>query len=138
TGGPMTLDDFWVIVDDASGRANGNKARFLDTISVSLRNLSAHEIVEFKRRMQDCVQHAYSWPLRAASEIVRDGCFHNEFEYFCAWLISRGRDTFDAAVRNADSLADLSIDDRASCEFEPFLEAPYEAYKRSTGMPFPH
>ena len=49
----QTLDDFWVIVDDASGRANGNKARFLDTISVSLRNLSAHEIVEFKRRMQE-------------------------------------------------------------------------------------
>ena len=43
----------------------------------------------------------------AATLIHEDGCYVDGFEDFRAWLIFQGRETYLAALRDPDSLADV-------------------------------
>ena len=50
-----------------------------------------------------------------------------------SWLISRGRATFEAAVRDPDSLADLVDADRDDYEFEDLWGLALDVYGERTG-----
>ena len=38
---------------------------------------------------------------------MNGGCFDDGFRYFCPWLISEGRETFERALADPESLAEL-------------------------------
>ena len=98
--------------------------------------MSPEDIVRFQTDFQEQLARSHSWNLWGAAYVINTGCSDDCFEYFRAWLISRGRAAFDAVVANPDSLADLP-DFRPGAEFEDILHVAAEAYRAKTGNDLP-
>src|SRR5687767_3008964 len=96
----MTQETFWGILDDARRRTTGGDAdAHADLVVAMLAAASVEEIVCFAQWFHHMMDRAATTPLMAAYGLIHDGC-HSEdgFECFRAWLIGRGRETFDAVV----------------------------------------
>ncbi|HEV2172244.1 MAG TPA: DUF4240 domain-containing protein, partial [Nitrospira sp.] len=70
-----------------------------------------------------------------AAFVINGGCSDDGFEYFRGWLMLQGRDVWEAALRDPDSLAEVAIDGNADCE--DVLSVATEAYRRVTGRSLP-
>jgi hypothetical protein len=67
--------------------------------------------------------------------VLNGGASDDGFEYFQRWLISKGREVFEAAVADPDSLADLlAPDTEGPCEFEEFAYVASEVWAEKTGI----
>jgi hypothetical protein len=80
---------------------------------------------------------AYTWDLWAAAYVINGGCSDDGFEYFRAWLISRGSDTFEKALADPDSLASLRGLEPDECELESLLYVAAEAYEEAAESELP-
>jgi hypothetical protein len=78
---------------------------------------------------------SYRWDLWAAGYLINGGCSDDGFDYFRGWLITQGRQIWEAAIADPDSLADVALDADASCEAmaEDMLGAAMVAYGVVTG-----
>jgi hypothetical protein len=81
---------------------------------------------------------SYVAQLWAAAFVINGGCSDDGFEYFRGWLITRGREVFERALADPDSLADLLAVQAAAatwndleCEFA--LDITNIAYPQVTG-----
>jgi hypothetical protein len=59
---------------------------------------------------------AYDWNLWGAAYLINGGCSDDGFHYFCNWLTLKGRDVFQAALTNPDTLADVVDPDDGDVE----------------------
>ena len=57
----------------------------------------------------------------------------DSFDYFCDWLISRGRDVFERALADPESLADVPEAADGEVEAEGLRCAVQEAYEATHG-----
>src|SRR5205807_9971881 len=80
---------------------------------------------------------ACSWDLWGAAYLINGGCSDDGFDYFRAWLISRGRTVYEAAIKDPDSLAGLTDPERDDYEFEELWSVGLEVYKELTGEDMP-
>lgn len=82
---------------------------------------------------------AYTSELWGAAYIMNGGCSGDMFEYFRAWLIAQGRATFEAALKDPDTLAkaSLTLGEPGNHDFESLLYAPAEAHEAKTGKELP-
>lgn len=127
----MTIDEFWDIVDRvhaASPSDMKNKCRLLGD---KLRRLPAKEVLSFGRHFADCFYKAYHWDIWGAAIIIDHGCGDDSFMDFRSTLISLGRAPFEAALRDADSLADFDIDP-AWATYEGYQYVMPEVYEEMT------
>jgi hypothetical protein len=49
--------------------------------------------------------------LWGAAYVIEGGCSDDSFDYFRAYLISRGRAVYERAIADPDSLADIELED---------------------------
>jgi uncharacterized protein DUF4240 len=80
--------------------------------------------------------------LWAAAYMINGGCSDEGFDHFRGWLIANGREVLARAVREPDSLAELSsvqaaADSGAVFEAEAVLSIAQEAYQQATGEELP-
>ena len=68
----------------------------------------------------------------AATLIHEDGCYSDGFEDFRAWLIFQGRETYLAALKDPDSLADVPACVEDDCRFADLPYVGSTAYARLT------
>ncbi len=71
---------------------------------------------------------SYRWDLWGAAFVINGGCSDDGFDYFRGWLMLQGRDVWEAALRDPESLADVSFDGDAGCE--DVLYAAGKAYEQ--------
>jgi Protein of unknown function (DUF4240) len=62
------------------------------------------------------------------------GCSDDGFEYFRAWLLAQGRDTFEKALEDPDTLAALEDPEG---ELEEFMYLARQAYEGKTSEQMP-
>jgi hypothetical protein len=131
----MHLDEFWAIIQDSRlnfdpALRDGNKEHQIQRLQQALGELPVEEIVEFQRHFDERMNEAYRWDLWAAAYIVEGGCSDDGFSDFRSWLISMGREVFNAALRDPESLVDVAdapgIED---CSFEEFQYVPSQLYE---------
>jgi len=106
----MTLDQFWTLiakVKEASGADVERRCEFLDA---ELRKLPLVEVRAFDAHFTACLDRAYTWDLWAAAYIIGGGCSDDGFWDFRSTLISMGRETFERAVADPETLADVTIE----------------------------
>lgn len=73
--------------------------------------------------------------LWGAAYVLHGGASDDGFEYFQRWLISKGRDFFEAVVSDLDSLSGLLADDPGGpCEFEEFAYVAGKVWQEKTGI----
>lgn len=137
-----TTADYWPLIERTRPRRGLLGPRDPDELhelhaarlAKALSGLSPEEIVAFKVWLEDKMDRANRWDLWHAAYLLMGGCSDDMFEYFHAWLISRGRPAFERVLENPYNLADLRLrEPEMECEFESLLYVPAGAYERATG-----
>lgn len=114
----MDAKRFWDIIDTAKSAARGDADTFLEKLSAALTKLPPAEIVGFDAQLRARMSEAYAWPLWGAAYVMNGGCSDDGFEYWRCWLIAQGREVFENALKNPDSLASAKLKFGEEGEFE--------------------
>lgn len=69
--------------------------------------MTPEELQSFQSHYDRLIGRANRWDLWGAAYVINGGCSDDGFRYFRDWLISEGRETYEAALRDPDSLAAL-------------------------------
>jgi len=135
TASPMQGDKFWQIVKRAAESDHDPDAHE-EVLRAELRELSLQEIISFEVAFRRYLNEAYTWDLWGAAYVIHGGCSDDGFEYFRRWLVSRGRDVYEAALADPDSLAQLNIRPGPDgvCEFEAIYYIAGQIFKEKGGQ----
>ncbi len=125
---------FWQMIDGSVAESQGDADSQIDLLADSLRQLPAEEIAGFSEELGHALLAAYSWDLWGAAHLLNAGSTHDEFEAFRAWLVCQGREIFQGAVANPDSLVDVTDPEVREYEGEEFLHLPSQIYEEITGQ----
>jgi hypothetical protein len=139
----MNIDRFWEIIglsrrEFDPARRDGNMERQLQELEALLSELSPEEIFAFDKHLTEHMKRAYRWDLWGAAYILASGCSDDGFVDFRGWLISMGRQVFESAMADVESLAEIA--DGPGIEdvlFEGFINVPDQVYEQLTGREIP-
>ncbi|GIG01141.1 DUF4240 domain-containing protein [Catellatospora citrea] len=120
----MDRDQFWAIVDRAregidDTRSGEGAAIVAGRIGNRLTELGREAAVAFDLRYDALGAESYDWNLWGAAYLMKGGCSDDAFDYFRGWLVAQGRSTWEQALQDPDTLAELGIDpddDFLECE----------------------
>ncbi|MFI6514924.1 DUF4240 domain-containing protein [Spirillospora sp. NPDC050679] len=142
----MDSERWWRIVHDAraavgerAGDRDSADDPLVEAVVERLVRLPAEEIVAFDVRYVETADSAYTRPLWNAAYLIEGGCGDDGFMDFRAGLMLQGREAFERAVADPDSLADLPVVRRMGTEgqgwlgCEGFSYAARDAYRRARG-----
>ncbi|MDR3613220.1 MAG: DUF4240 domain-containing protein [Candidatus Obscuribacterales bacterium] len=107
----MNEDQFWAFIDQSiatDGKANSLREqtqKLMCLLELLDKNSYLDFITQFKAKLFD----AYTWDLWAVAYIAYNFTSESGFEEFRAWLISRGRQNFEAALADFHVAADLVL-----------------------------
>src|SRR6478752_2589958 len=124
----MDLNQFWHLVDSTRGQP--------DRAAKLAELLAAHtpdDIIRFRLVYDDLMQAANRVDLWGAAHVINGGCTDDGFYYFREGLIELGRPVFEAAVKDPDSLADVTTPGERIQESEGLGNAPLMAWVAKTG-----
>jgi hypothetical protein len=137
----MNIDQFWNLIGASrSGfrpdHADGNMERQIEAVRELLSKIPANEVREFDDQMHSLLIEAYTWDLWGAAELVGGGwCSDDSFTDFRSWLISMGRNTFEEALVDADSLAGPAfLPGVEDVFFEQFQFVAGDVFEEMTGQ----
>lgn len=123
-------ETFWELIDRSRGNAS-DQFEFLDNLKESLEAFHPNEIRKFQKLLLSTIAELYSWEHWALAYIVRRGCGDDEFDYFRAWSVSVGRESFEAIVRlDMQYLKNVFSEDP---QLEPMLYLAESVYEEKTG-----
>lgn len=138
----MNLDRFWDLIEQARRKIDASKGSPGDlllsdeeALAEVLAPLPPEDIIQFDQRFSERIIAAYRWDLWAALAILEGGAGDDAFEHFRAELILYGRDVFEAALRDADSLTDAGP---LPWGMEGLIYVPARVYEAKTGSAFPY
>jgi hypothetical protein len=121
----MTRERFWSIV----AQVQGDEAQLEQVLSF----LEPSEIESFQVHFDELHALAYRWDLWGAAFIMEGGCSDDGFMDFRYALIALGREWFEAALKDPDSLC--GADGLVSNELYGY--AARKAYERASGHAMP-
>lgn len=135
----MDETEFWEIVDSTREAAEGDPDDHAELLVERLVQLDPEAVLDFARHFEARYNRAYSWDLLAAAAILLGGASDDAFDYFRCWLIGQGREVFEGAVHDAESLAELleDFDPSVDGDGEELGYAADEAYEQLTGLDSP-
>ena len=130
----MPAEDFWRIIARAAESAHDPDAQ-VNALRTALRGLTLEEIISFEVAFRRYLNNAYTWDLWGAAYVIHGGCSDDGFEYFRRWLVSRGRDVYEAALADPDSLAqrDAQPGPESLWEFEEIYYVAREVFEEKGG-----
>jgi hypothetical protein len=131
----MDDDRFWAFIGAARDAAGDDVEDRVSGLEQVLLNHHPEEVAEFRQKYDEMLARAYRWDLWGAAFVMIGGCSDDGFRYFRDWLISEGEATFEAALADPESLADVAQDDEF--ELESFGYVAGEVYEQMTDSPLP-
>ena len=128
----MSEDVFWDIIEKTK---SDDPQEQLDLLVELLSSKSVEEILGFDYRLDKFLEKSYNPDLWAAAYIVCGGASDDDFDYFRAWIISKGKDVYENAIGNPDSLLGVleKMDETDYPDNEEILYASLDAYEEVTG-----
>ena len=135
----MDETEFWEIVDSTREAAEGDPEDHADLLTERLIQLDPDAVLDFARHFESRYNRAYRWDLWGAAWVLLDGVSDDAFDFFRCWLIGQGREVFEGALHDPDSLADLldDFDEDLDGDGEELGYAADEAYEQLTGVVAP-
>jgi hypothetical protein len=97
--------------------------------------MPSDEIGAFAQLQEELMRTSFRWDLWGAAYLINGGCSDDGFDYFRGWLMLQGRDVWERALRDPESLADVSFEGEAECEAA--LYAASKAYEQVAGRTLP-
>lgn len=133
----MDRDAFWALIDRTRVGAELDPDAHEEAIRAALATVSAAELVDFERHANKLLARSYSMALWGAAYLINGGCSDDGFDYFRGWLIAQGRQVYDAALTDPDSLADAPGLGDGDVELEGMWYVARQAYEELTGSEMP-
>lgn len=127
----MDEERFWKIVKKACQSDPRRADEWDQRLETALEKLPPDEIVEWNHIFDRLAARAYTLDLWGAAYLINGGASDDGFYYFRCWLIGMGRDVYEAALANPDSLADVVVPD-LDAEAEIYAAA-HSAWMKVTG-----
>src|SRR5262245_12255316 len=103
----MDSSRFWQLIEHARKLSGKNTTYRVDALRELLIVLSPEDLQSFQTHYDEQIRRAFRWDLWGAAYLINGQYSDEGFRYFRDWLVSEGYRVFEAAVRWADSLADL-------------------------------
>ncbi|MCI0554705.1 MAG: DUF4240 domain-containing protein [Anaerolineae bacterium] len=132
----MDTETFWKLIDESRVAGHGDVIEQANFIIGKLLQLPETEIIAFERIFWQLMAEAYDANLWDAAHIIGCGCSDDGFEDFRAWLIAQGKERYEMALTDPESLVDLVNVDQFAQE-GALLYVAYEAYSQKTGHDTP-
>jgi hypothetical protein len=135
----MDETEFWELVDSTREAAEGDPGEQAGLLVGRLLQLDPDAVLDFARHFESRFNRAYRWDLWGAAWVLLDGADDDVFDFFRCWLIGQGREVFEGAVHDPDSLAGLldDFDAEVDGDGEELGYAADEAYEQLTGTVVP-
>jgi len=131
-GKEMNEDLFWQIIA-GSRRGDPPQDEQQEKLTGKLSSLTPAEIISFYLTMDRLLDDIHTSSTWCAAYIMNEGCSDDGFDYFCAWVLSLGKETYYAAKKDPDNLVTVLREDSDEHEFEGMLYVAAEAYETKTG-----
>ena len=128
----MNTKEFWELIDKTLRASGGDHHKQAEFLVAELTNRSEAEILDYHSILDDLMDEAYIAELWDLAYVIDLGCGDDGFMDFRAWLIGRGKDVFDRALVDPESLVDL-VGLREPTKSEALLYVAQEAYELKTG-----
>lgn len=134
---------FWAIIGESRKGfdprlRDGNMDEQLERLQALLTELTPAEVAQFQREFDERMNEAYRWDLWGAAYLIEGGCSDDGFADFRSWLISMGREVYEAALRDPESLLEVAdADGLEATSFEEFQYVPQQVYEEKTGQEMP-
>ncbi|MEU1591302.1 DUF4240 domain-containing protein [Streptomyces sp. NPDC005708] len=135
----MDETEFWELVDASRAAAEGDPDEQADQLVERLVRLDPDAVLDFARHFESRYNRAYRWDLWGAAWVLLDGASDDAFDFFRCWLIGQGREVYEGALHDPDTLADLLVDfdEEVDGDGEELGYAADEAYEQLTGTVAP-
>ncbi|MEV4139673.1 DUF4240 domain-containing protein [Dactylosporangium sp. NPDC049742] len=134
------VDDVWRLISTARADLGGSPSS--DDVAAAvvrlLRSRPAADIAAFEQPLWDLLAVSYRADLWAAAYLINGGASDDGFDYFRGWLIGQGRETFERALADPDSLAThpavvAAAAEGEDLEGEDMLGVVWDAHRAATG-----
>lgn len=132
----MDITKFWELVDKTREDASGDPRKQSDLLTDALAQLPANDIVAFDNIFRGLRDQAYIADLWDAAYVIDCGCSDDGFMSFREWLIGRGKEVYDKALADPETLVDI-VEVGSENIFPTLLGVTYHAYERVTGREMP-
>ncbi|MBI3241247.1 MAG: DUF4240 domain-containing protein [Chloroflexi bacterium] len=132
----MDTTAFWELIDKTREATGGDPQKQSDLLIDELALLSQNDILMFHNICNDVMDKAYIADLWDAAYVIGCGCSDDGFMSFREWLIGRGKETYDKALADPESLVDVVEVGEANV-FPTLLGVSFNAYERATGQEMP-
>ena len=127
----MDIDAFWHIIDTAVNKSGGGVEKKMLLIRESLQHLTPEELIGFEITLRERIIEADHYNIMAAAKIIEGWVSDDSYLYFRCWLISKGRNCFENALKNADSIDKCITKDEVP-DGEDLLSVASEVYEEKT------
>lgn len=112
----MDINCFWDLIERSKIAGGTSADARTSALQDILQELSVADLHSFVSHYNQRTSEAFRWNLWGAAYIINGGCSDDGFHYFISWLISEGRQTFETALVNPETLAELPKVDLAENE----------------------
>jgi hypothetical protein len=128
------MDDkrFWAMIDWANEQSRGDMEKKYWCLHVQILQLSPTDATAFSEIYDRHYDRSYSWPMSDACDILVGGAGPDGFDDFRAALLSMGRQVFERAIDDPDSLAEVEVSIE-TWRFESYSYAVMNAVNQVTG-----
>lgn len=131
----MTEPEFWNVVDAARAVAE-RSAELPAKLEDRLSRMPINQIIDYETifwRLMDASYDKYLW---LAAGVICGNCGDDGFDYFRGWLIAQGKQVFERALEDPDSLAELqSLEGNDELpELEQLLYVGRNSFEKKTGQ----
>ncbi len=130
----MAEDEFWSLIGRSLENASSSGYQQEEAMLKILLELEPETILAYRSRFDERMDVAFSWDIWGVAYIIDGGCSDDSFEYFLYDLIAGGREKFENALQDAESIANWAVKDSVGLEGFGYLAGT--AYTQKTGQDF--
>ncbi|MFK3979056.1 DUF4240 domain-containing protein [Micromonospora sp. NPDC050397] len=125
----MNVDEFWFLLE-ASRSAGAKRKEREAFLRQRLWRAPRPHLLDFVQHLSGTREPANTYRLwRAADIIMGEGCGTDSFHYFQMWLVGLGRDVYEAAIADPDSLATAPEVRRIAALPRPWPDDDYPSWE---------
>lgn len=121
---------FWELIK-LNREKSEDKFDFIENLSNQLEEFKPTEIKRFERTFLTKYNELNRWAIWALAYIVRRGCGDDAFDYFKAWVISKGQETFED-IKNL-KVSELKKHFDEDPQLEEMFSLAENVYENKTG-----
>ena len=129
----MDVEQFWKLIEQTHQISNGAPDKQAELLIDELAQLLEADILSYQSILDDMMDEAYIGGLWDVAFIMASGwgCSDDGFMDFRAWLIGQGKDVFEKALSDPETLVDI-VEFGQETQWEELLYVAMYAYERGT------